>query len=125
MAKLVAVVDDDVSVRQSLDRLVRSVRLEVRSFPSAEDFLDDAHPRKPDCLILDVRLPGMSGIDLHRQLLARESRLPTIFITAHGSDDHARSEAVSDWTVAYLLKPFSAEELLDAVTAALKWEPGG
>jgi FixJ family two-component response regulator len=124
MSYLVAVVDDDSSVRQSLGRLIRSMRLDVRVFASAEEFLGDAHVRKPDCLILDVLLPGMSGIELHRRLLAQESRLPTIFITAHGSDDHARSQAVSDWTVAYLIKPFSGDELLDAVSAALNWEPG-
>jgi FixJ family two-component response regulator len=74
---------------------------------------------------LDVRLPGMSGIELHRHLLARRCNLPTIFITAHGSDDRAKSEAASDWTVAYLIKPFSGDELLDAVQVALKWKPGG
>jgi FixJ family two-component response regulator len=125
MPHLVAVVDDDLSVRQSLDRLIRSVRLDAKVFASAEEFLEDAHVRKPDCLILDVRLPGMSGIDLHRRLLARESRLPTIFITAHGSDDHARSQAVSNWTVAYLIKPFSGDDLLNAIDAALNWEAGG
>ena len=92
-------------------------------FASAEEFLNSAHPRKADCLILDVRLPGMSGIELHRHLLARNCKVPVIFITAHASDDRARSEASSDWTVAYLTKPFSEDELLDAVHAALKWKP--
>jgi len=73
---------------------------------------------------LDVRLPGMSGIELQHYLVARKCKLPVIFITAHASDDHARSEAASDWTVAYLTKPFSEEELLGAVDAALKWNPG-
>jgi FixJ family two-component response regulator len=119
MAPLVSVVDDDVSVRRSLDRLLRSVSLEVRVFASAEEFLDSDHPRKADCLILDVRLPGISGVELHRRLLARRCNVPVIFITAHGSDDRARSEAASDWTVAYLTKPFSGDELLDAVHVAL------
>ena len=67
----------------------------------------------------------MSGIELHRQLLARSCKVPVIFITAHGYDNCAKSEAASDWTVAYLTKPFSEDELLDAVNAALKWKPNG
>jgi FixJ family two-component response regulator len=125
MALLISVVDDDLSVRQSLNRLMRSARLDVRVFASAEEFLESAEPRKPDCLILDVQLPGMSGPELHRHLLARQYHVPAIFITAHGSDDAARSTAASDWTVAYLIKPFSGDELLDAVDAALTWKPGG
>ena len=123
MERLVAVVDDDISVRESLDSLIRSVGMEVRVFASAEEFLTAAHPRKADCLVLDVRLPGMSGVELHRHLLARNRKVPVIFITAHASDDRARLEARSDWTVAYLTKPFGEDELLDAVHAALKWEP--
>ena len=120
---LVSVVDDDVSVRKSLDRLIRSARLEVRVFASAEEFLNSDHPCEADCLIFDVRLPGMSGIELHRHLLASRCDVPVIFITAHGSDDSARLEAASDWTVAYFIKPFSGDELLDAVNVALKWKP--
>src|SRR5208282_441483 len=122
MAPLVAVVDDDISVRESLESLIRSTGLEARVFASAEEFLDPPRSREPDCLILDVRLPGMSGIDLHRHLVARNYKVPVVFITAHASDDRARSEAASDWTVAYLTKPFSEDELLDAVNAALKWK---
>ena len=121
---LISVVDDDIWVRESLDSLIRSVGQEVRAFASAEEFLNAAHPRKADCLILDVRLPGMSGVELHHRLMANECKLPVIFITAHASDDRARSEAVSDWTVAYLIKPFSEDELLGAIEAALKWKPG-
>ena len=124
MEFLVEVVDDDISVRESLDSLIRSVGMGVTVFASAEDFLNSAHPRKADCLVLDVRLPGMSGVELHHQLLARNCKVPAIFITAHASDDRARLEARSDWTVAYLTKPFSEDELLDAVHAALKWKPG-
>ncbi len=121
MASLVAVVDDDFSVRESLESLIRSAGLEVRVFASAEEFLSATHPRKEDCLILDVRLPGISGIELHRLLMARSCKVPAIFITAHGSDDRARLEARSDWTVAFLTKPFREDELLDAVSAASKW----
>jgi len=124
MAALVVVVDDDISVRESLESLIRSTGMEVRLFASAEEFLKPGRPNGADCLILDVRLPGMSGIELNRHLVARNHRVPVIFITAHGSDDRARAEAASDWTVAYLIKPFSEDELLDAVNAALKWKPG-
>jgi len=123
MAALVAVVDDDISVRESLESLIGSVGLEVRVSASAEEFLNSAHPRKADCLVLDVRLPGMSGIELHRHLVARQCQVPVIFITAHASDNRARSEAASEWTVAYLTKPFDEDEFLDAVNAALKWNP--
>ena len=121
---MVFVVDDDASVRTALDRLLRSVRMDVKVFASAEEFLKSAHPRKPDCLILDVRLPGMSGTELYRRLLAQNYGVPVIFITAHGSDEAARLEAASDWTVAYFTKPFSGDELLDAVETASKWQPG-
>ena len=123
MTPLIAVVDDDVSVRESLESLIRSVGLEAKVFASAEQFLDGTPPPQPECLVLDVRLPGMSGIKLHQHLVARDYKVPAIFITAHGSDDRSRSEAASDWTVAYLIKPFSENELLDAVNAALKWKP--
>ena len=119
----ISVVDDDIWVRESLDSLIRSVGQEVTVFASAEEFLESADPRNADCLILDVRLPGMSGIELHHHLVARNCKLPVIFITAHASDDRARAEAASDWTVAYLIKPFSEDELLGAVDAALKWNP--
>ena len=119
---LISVVDDDIWVRESLDSLIRSAGMKVRAFASAEEFLDSADPYKADCLILDVSLPGMSGIDLHRHLLGRRLNLPVVFITAHASDEVSRSKAASDWTVAYLLKPFTEDELLDAVHAALKWK---
>ena len=124
MAPLVSVVEDDLSVRRSLDRLIRSARLDISVFASAEEFLDSEHPRKVDCLILDVCLPGMSGVELHRHLLASSCNIPVIFITGNGFDDRLRSEAASDWTVAYFRKPFGGDELLDAVHTALKWKPG-
>jgi len=123
MAPLVAVVDDDISVRESLESLINSVGLEVTVSASAEEFLNSPGLRKADCLVLDVRLPGMSGIELHHHLMARRYQVPVIFITAHGSDTRARAEADSDWTVGYLTKPFSDDELLDAVNAALKRGP--
>jgi FixJ family two-component response regulator len=123
MPKLVGVVDDDISVRRSLDRLIRTMHLDASVFASAEEFLASDYCRKVDCLILDVCLPGMSGIELHRHLLASRCNVPVIFITAHESDERARSEAASEWTVAYFIKPFGGDELLDAVDSALKWKP--
>lgn len=124
MAPLISVVDDDVSVRKSLERLMRSAGLQMRLFASAEEFLNSNHASKADCLILDVRLPGMSGIELHKHLEKSNCEVPVIFITAHGSDEVAKVEAASDRTVAYLIKPFSGDELLDAVNTALKWNSG-
>lgn len=124
MTPLVDVVDDDISVRESLESLIRSAGLEVRLSASAEEFLNSPHPRRADCLILDVRLPGMSGIELHHHLAARKCNVPAIFITAHASDSRARAEAASDWTVAYLTKPFDEDELLDAIRRALQWNGG-
>jgi FixJ family two-component response regulator len=123
MASLVSVVDDDISVRRSLPRLLRCVCLDVTVFASAEEFLASDHSRKVDCLILDVCLPGMSGVELHRHLLATRCNVPAIFITGNEFDDRTRSEAASDWTVAYFRKPFSGDELLEAVHTALKWKP--
>jgi FixJ family two-component response regulator len=122
MSPFAAVIDDDFSVRESLESLIRAAGLEVRVFSSAEEFLSSAHLRSADCLILDVRLPGMSGIDLHRQLMARSYKVPAIFITAHGYDERTRSQTYSDWTVTCLTKPFSEDELFDAVQAALNWK---
>ena len=124
MASLVSVVDDDISVRRSLPRLLRCVCFDVTVFASAEEFLASDHSRKVDCLILDVCLPGMSGVELHRHLLATRCNVPAIFITGNEFDDRTRSEAASDWTVAYFKKPFGGDELLEAVDTALKWKPG-
>ena len=79
MERLVAVVDDDISVRESLESLIRSVRIEVNVFVSAEEFLNSVHPREADCLVLDVHLPGMTGIELHRHLLALNRKVPATF----------------------------------------------
>jgi FixJ family two-component response regulator len=122
MAPLAEVVDDDISVRESLQSLIRAAGLNVRVFSSAEEYLSAPHPCTADCLILDVRLPGMSGIDLHRQLMGRSCKVPVIFITAHGYDERTRSQTYSDWTVTCLTKPFSEDELFDAVQAALNWK---
>jgi FixJ family two-component response regulator len=98
---------------------MRSVGLGVAAFASAEEFSNSAQLDKTDCLILDVRMPGMSGLELQRHLAASERDIPIIFITAHGSDDAVRARALRDGAVAYLIKPFSEESLLEAVNTAL------
>jgi len=116
---LVAVVDDDESIRESLRGLIRSIGLRVETFPSAEAFSRSADLGKTDCLILDVRMPGMSGLELQSELAAGAHDIPIIFITAHGSDEGVRARALRDGAVAYLSKPFSEDALLEAVTTAL------
>ena len=116
---LISVVDDDVSVREALQSLLRSVGFAVKVFASAEEFLKSDCLRDTGCLILDVRMPGMSGIELHRHLVASHSEVPVIFITAHGSEQETRSRAIRDGAVDYLSKPFSEDALLNAVRTAL------
>ena len=115
---LISVVDDDDSVRESLRGLIRSVGFQVKVFASAEEFLNSDALRNTDCLILDVRMPGMNGLELQRQLAASHCEIPIIFITAHGDED-VRSRALNCGAVEYLLKPFSEEALLKAIDAAL------
>jgi len=116
---VICVVDDDESVRESLEGLMRSVGFAVNTFASAEEFLDSDHLRNTDCLILDVRLPGMNGLELQRQLVTSHSEIPIIFITSH-EDDEVRARALNAGAVDYLLKPFNDEDLLNAIDAALK-----
>jgi FixJ family two-component response regulator len=116
---LISVVDDDHSVRESLARLIRSVGFGVQVFGSAEEFLGAGIGREPDCLILDIRMPGMNGLDLQRALSASDPQLPVIFITAHGSDAEVRARAIGAGAVDYLLKPLREEEVLKAIAAAL------
>ena len=116
---LISVVDDDDSVRESLDGLFRSVGFIAKVFASAEEFLNSDHLRTTDCLILDVRMPGMNGVELHRHLIANNFEMPVIFITAHGSDGEVRARALKNGAVDYLDKPLSEDVLLKAVDKAL------
>jgi len=116
---IISVVDDDDSVRESLQALIRSVGFEVKVFPSAEEFLHSEHLRNTDCLILDVRMSGMNGLELQGELKARHLEVPIIFMTAHESDDEVRSRALRDGAVDYLIKPISERVLLNAVDTAL------
>jgi FixJ family two-component response regulator len=115
----ISIIDDDAAVRESLRGLLRSVGFAVEAFASAEDFLSFDQRAGTDCLVLDVRMPGMSGLELQRHLLAAEPRVPVIFITAHG-DEEQRSQALDAGAVDYLLKPFTEEALLSAVDMALR-----
>jgi len=116
---LVFVVDDDASMRDALVGLVRSIGLRVESFPTAREFLQHTRPDVVQCLILDVRMPGVSGLDLQQQLSERGERLPIVFITAHG-DVPMSVRAMKAGAVEFLLKPFSEQQLLDAIAAALE-----
>jgi FixJ family two-component response regulator len=115
---IISIVDDDQSVRQSLASLLRSVGFAVRAFGSAEDFLKAGQPGATGCLLLDLRMPGMSGLELQQQLAAAGVRVPIVFLTAHG-DEEARARALRAGAVAFLTKPFSENALLDAVRVAL------
>jgi FixJ family two-component response regulator len=115
---LISIVDDDESVRDALWGFLRSVGFTVNVFASAEEFLNSDQLSKADCLILDVRMPGMSGIELHRQLVTGYCKIPVIFITAY-EDEGMRTQALSGGAGAFLIKPFSEEALLNAIHAAL------
>ena len=118
----VIVVDDDASVRRAVRRLVSSLQYTVRTFASAEQFLAHTDSGTPGCLILDMRLPGMSGLQLQTQLNAREWRLPIIFVTAHG-DLRSREAALRGGAVNFLDKPFECQVLLQSVRDALREQP--
>ena len=116
---LVAVVDDDESVRESLPDLLRLFGLEVQPFASAEDFLASDSLARTGCLVLDVAMPGMSGIDLQRELARRRCSIPIVFMTAHAGE-RARSQALQLGAVAWLFKPFSEGAILDAIHQAFE-----
>jgi FixJ family two-component response regulator len=116
---LISVVDDDHSVRESLARLIRSVGFGAQVFGSAEEYLSAGQRCPGDCLILDIRMPGMNGLELQHELSATDRDLPVIFITAHGSDAEVRARALEAGAVDYLLKPLQEEEVLKAIDAAL------
>jgi FixJ family two-component response regulator len=115
----VFVVDDDAEVRAAMQRLLKTVGLQAETFASAKDFLQRSMPQGPSCLILDVRLPGMSGLDVQRQLVAAGISLPIIFITAH-ADVPLAVRAMKSGAVEFLTKPVRGQDLLDAVEQALR-----
>ncbi|MCW2238592.1 response regulator transcription factor [Azospirillum canadense] len=115
----VCIVDDDASIRQALAGLLRSVGLTVFAYPSTEDFLADARPDGPGCLVLDVRLPGQSGLEFQRELEGMGIHLPVIFITGHG-DIPMSVTAMKAGALEFLTKPFRDQDLLDAVHKAIE-----
>ena len=116
---LISIVDDDDSLRNSLDNLIRSVGFRAQGFPSAEALLSSNQLHDTACLILDVRLPGMNGLELQRRIGAANWRIPIIFITSHADGD-AQARALEAGAVDYLYKPFREEHLLNAIDVALK-----
>jgi FixJ family two-component response regulator len=117
--KLIAIVDDDDSMRSALSGLLKAVGLATQAFASAEEFLKSGQQHQTACLIADIRMPGMSGLELQAHLNAERCRIPTIFITAHG-DAKMRIQALREGAVEFLAKPFDDEALLDSVRAALE-----
>ena len=115
----ISIIDDDDGLRNSLENLIRSIGLRAQAFSSAEAFLSSNQAHETHCLILDVRMPGMSGLEFQRQMVLAGSQMPIIFITAH-HNDHWRTQALEAGAVAFLYKPFYEEELLNAIDAALK-----
>jgi len=115
----VFVVDDNASMRNALVRLIRSAGLRVAAFSSAEEFLRRNQPDAPGCLVLDVRMPGMSGLELQRELVAVNSPIPVIFITGHG-DIPMSVRAMKAGAVEFLTKPFHDQDLIDAIQQAIK-----
>jgi FixJ family two-component response regulator len=116
---VVFVVDDDASIRQALARLFQSVQLQAEVFASPQEFLQSERPNVPSCLVLDVRLPGVSGLDFQAELIRADVRIPIVFITGHG-DIPMTVRAMKAGAVDFLGKPFRDQDLLDAVTTAIQ-----
>jgi len=120
---VVFVVDDDSSVRDAIKSLIKSVGLRVETFETAQQFLGSKRPEAPGCVVLDVRLPGLSGLDLQRQLAANDIKLPIIFITGYG-DIPMSVTAMKAGALEFLTKPFRDQDLLDAIQKALERDRG-
>jgi FixJ family two-component response regulator len=116
---IVVVIDDDASVRKALENLLRSVGLDVELFKSPQDFLQSNRPDRPGCIVLDVRFPGRSGLDMQREISSANTSLPIIFITGYG-DIPMSVRAMKAGAVEFLTKPFRDQDLLDAVGVALE-----
>jgi FixJ family two-component response regulator len=119
LAPVVCIVDDDAAVREALDSLFRSVGLNVAAFASAADFLARENASAPGCLVLDVRLPGVNGLDFQAQLAAMDNRLPIVFMTGHG-DIPMSVRAMKAGALDFLSKPFRDQDMLDAVSMAIE-----
>jgi FixJ family two-component response regulator len=115
----IVVIDDDASMRKALDNLLKSVGFEVELFASPQEFVQSGRPDRPGCIVLDVRFPGRSGLDMQRDLASANARLPIIFITGYG-DIPMSVRAMKAGAVEFLTKPFRDQDLLDAVGTALE-----
>ena len=116
---MVAIIEDDESYRLDVQRLMKSAGYSVQSFASAENFLNSGRQQETGCLIADIRMPGMSGLDLQAKLISDHYAIPTIFMTAHG-DEKMRLQAMRAGAVKFFTKPFAAENLIEAVRVALE-----
>jgi len=116
---VVAIIEDDESYRLAVLRLLKSAGFSVRSFASAEDFLSSGQQQETGCLIADIRMPGMSGLDLQAKLTSDHCPIPTIFMTAHG-DEKMRLQAMRAGAVKFLTKPFDGDDLIETVRVALE-----
>lgn len=116
---MVAIIEDDESYRGAVQRLLKSAGFSAQSFGCAEDFLSSGLQRETGCLIADIRMPGMSGLELQSKLNSDRCPIPTIFITAHG-DERMRLQAMRSGAVKFLMKPFDGDILLEAVRVALE-----
>ena len=117
--KFVAIVDDDESIRAALQGFMKEAGLPAKAFASAEEFLGNGDLTQVGCLVADIRMPGMSGLELQARLNAERHRIPTVFITAHG-DASMRMQALRAGAVEFLAKPFDEEVLLDCVRTAME-----
>jgi FixJ family two-component response regulator len=119
--KVVFVIDDDASIRSAIKTLVETVGIDCATFPSGQAFLESKRPDVPSCVVLDVRLPGLSGLQLHREMQARGVQVPVIFITGYG-DIPMSVQAMKGGAIEFLTKPFRDQDLLDAVEQALEMD---
>jgi len=120
---VVFVIDDDASIRKALSSLFKSVGLDPRPFASAQDFLETTPPDVPSCIVSDIRMPGLSGLDLQHELAKAQRRVPIVFITGHG-DIPMSVRAMKSGAVDFLAKPFREQDLLDAVKAGIERDAG-
>jgi FixJ family two-component response regulator len=121
---LIAIVDDDESAREGTADLIKSMGFIAKAFPHAEGFLQSDSIGRAACLITDVRMPGMTGLELHARLVASGNAIPTILVTAF-PNDRDRQQAMQSGIICYLTKPFSEDELLDCIRVALKDDDAG
>jgi len=119
----IAVVDDEEAVRKALQRLLRSVGMAVETFPSGAEFLDAMRTREPDCVVLDLHMPGVNGFDVQARLAESGKRVPVVVITGHDTVE-TQARVMIGGAAAYLLKPIDEQVLLDAIAAAIAGHPG-